>query len=233
MRVLQPKIIETKQQLLQALKNGELQTSKYNLLNQNEKLFVELVAFGDYTAEQAVRVIDPTIRAPQAAANRLLANPNVADTLEELTVQRDKKFMAEVSTARDMALNKLKYIMTTTKDDALAAACAKTILDKANDVMKNSKKEEEPVGQVRFAIQVENVYTGDVSNNYNKEEPVIITLDDQEEASLKAEKIQLEKDVKELKQKKNPVQQPVNPATGLPYIISYEGVNAYEGDIDE
>lgn len=233
MRVLQPKIIETKQQLLQALKNGELQTSKYNLLNQNEKLFVELVAFGDYTAEQAVRVIDPTIRAPQAAANRLLANPNVADTLEELTVQRDKKFMAEVSTARDMALNKLKYIMTTTKDDALAAACAKTILDKANDVMKNSKKEEEPVGQVRFAIQVENVYTGDVSNNYNKEEPVIITLDDQEEASLKAEKAQLEKDVKELKQKKNPVQQPVNPSTGLPYIISYEGVNAYEGDIDE
>lgn len=233
MRVLQPKIIETKQQLLQALKNGELQTSKYNLLNQNEKLFVELVAFGDYTAEQAVRVIDPTIRAPQAAANRLLANPNVADTLEELTVQRDKKFMAEVSTARDMALNKLKYIMTTTKDDALAAACAKTILDKANDVMKNSKKEEEPVGQVRFAIQVENVYTGDVSNNYNKEEPVIITLDDQEEASLKAEKVQLEKDVKELKQKKNPVQQPVNPSTGLPYIISYEGVNAYEGDIDE
>ena len=233
MRVLQPKIIETKQQLLQALKNGELQTSKYNLLNQNEKLFVELVAFGDYTAEQAVRVIDPTIRAPQAAANRLLANPNVADTLEELTVQRDKKFMAEVSTARDMALNKLKYIMTTTKDDALAAACAKTILDKANDVMKNSKKEEEPVGQVRFAIQVENVYTGDVSNNYNKEEPVIITLDDQEEASLKAEKAQLEKDVKELKQKKNPVQQLVNPATGLPYIISYEGVNAYEGDIDE
>ena len=233
MRVLQPKIIETKQQLLQALKNGELQTSKYNLLNQNEKLFVELIAFGDYTAEQAVRVIDPTIRAAQAAANRLLANPNVADTLEELTVQRDKKFMAEVSTARDMALNKLKYIMTTTKDDALAAACAKTILDKANDVMKNSKKEEEPVGQVRFAIQVENVYTGDVSNNYNKEEPVIITLEDQEEASLKAEKVQLEKDVKELKQKKNPVQQPVNPATGLPYIISYEGVNAYEGDIDE
>ena len=233
MRILQPKIIETKQQLLQALKNGELQTSKYNLLNQNEKLFVELVAFGDYTAEQAVRVIDPTIRAAQVAANRLLANPNVADTLEELTVQRDKKFMAEVSTARDMALNKLKYIMTTTKDDALAAACAKTILDKANDAMKNSKREEEPVGQVRFAIQVENVYTGDVSNNYNKEEPVIITLEDQEEASLKAEKAQLEKDVKELKQKKNPVQQAVNPATGLPYIISYEGVNAYEGDIDE
>ena len=215
MRVLQPKVIETKQQLLQALKNGELQTSKYNLLNQNEKLFVELIAFGDYTGEQAIRVIDPMIRAPRAAANRLLANPNVAATLEELTVQRDKKFMAEVSTARDMALNKLKYIMTTTKDDALAAACAKTILDKANDAMKNTKKEEEPVGQVRFAIQVDNVYTGNVQNNYNKEEPVIITLEDQEEQQLKDEKSQLKDEVSELK-KKVSKSQPINPATGLP-----------------
>ena len=232
MRVLQPKVIETKQQLLQSLKNGELQTSKYNLLNQNEKLFVELIAFGDYTGEQAIRVIDPMIRAPQAAANRLLANPNVAATLEELTVQRDKKFMAEVSTARDMALNKLKYIMTTTKDDALAAACAKTILDKANDAMKNTDKKEEPVGQVRFAIQVDNVYTGPVNNNYNKEEPVIITLEDQEEEKLKAEKDNLKGEVEELK-KKAQVNQPVNPNTGLPYIISYEGVNAYEGGSDE
>lgn len=233
MRVLQPKVIETKQQLLQALKNGELQTSKYNLLNQNEKLFVELVAFGDYTGEQAIRVIDPMIKAPQAAANRLLANPNVAATLEELTIQRDKKFMAEVSTARDMALNKLKYIMTTTKDDALAAACAKTILDKANDAMKNTKKDEEPVGQVRFAIQVENVYTGGATpSNYNKEEPVIITLEDQEEEKLRSEKSQLKEEVNELK-KKTAKSQAVNPATGLPYIISYEGVNAYDGGEDE
>ena len=232
MRVLQPKVIETKQQLLQALKNGELQTSKYNLLNQNEKLFVELIAFGDYTAEQAIRVIDPMIRAPQAAANRLLANPNVAATLEELTIQRDKKFMAEVSTARDMALNKLKYIMTTTKDDALAAACAKTILDKANDAIKNVDKKEEPIGQVRFAIQVDNVYTGPVSNNYNKEEPVIITLEDQEAEKLNDEKARLVGEVEELK-KKTSKSPPVNPATGLPYIISYEGVNAYEGGEDE
>ena len=231
-RILQPKVIETKQQLLQALKNGELQTSKYNLLNQNEKLFVELIAFGDYTGEQAVRAIDPLIRAPQAAANRLLANPNVAATLEELTVQRDKKFMAEVSTARDMALSKLKYIMTTTNDDALAAACAKTILDKANDVMKNISKQEEPVGQVRFAIQVDNVYTGPVQNNYSKEEPVIITLEDQEEQQLQSERSQLKEEIADLKKKK-PVSQAVNPATGLPYIISYEGVNAYEGEEDE
>ena len=122
--------------------------------------------------------------------------------------------------------------MTTTKDDALAAACAKTILDKANDAMKNTKKEEEPVGQVRFAIQVDNVYTGNVQNNYNKEEPVIITLEDQEEQQLKAEKSQLKDEDSELK-KKVSKSQPINPATGLPYIISYEGVNAYEGGSDE
>lgn len=239
-RVLQPRIIETKQQLLQALKNGELEVSKYHTLNQNEKLFVELVAFGDYTAEQAIRVIDPTIHAPQAVANRLLANKNIADTLEELTVQRDKKFMAEVSTARDMALNKLKYIMTTTKDDALAAACAKTILDKANDAMKHSTQKEDPVSQIRFAIQVEN-YVGEGPINYNKEEPVIVTLEEQQEAQLKAEgdalraqKAQLETEVKELQKKKSgPKARPVNPNTGLPYVISYESVNAYDGDADE
>lgn len=233
-RILQPKIIETKQQLLQALKNGELRTSKYNLLTQNEKLFVELVAFGDYTAEQAIRVIDPTIRAPQAAANRLLANPNVAATLEELTIQKDKKFMAEVSTARDMALNKLKYIMTTTQDDALAAACAKTILDKANDVMKNNKKEEEPVGEIRFAIQVENVHINNGGSNYNKDEPVIITIDDQEQERLEAERSKLSEEVKELKKVKAKTEGPaINPASGLPYVLTYEGVNAYDGDIDE
>lgn len=218
-RVLQPRIIETKQQLLQALKNGELEVSKYNTLNTNEKLFVELVAFGDYTAEQAIRVIDPTISAPQAAANRLLANKNIADTLEELTVQRDKKFMAEVSTARDMALNKLKYIMTTTKDDALAAACAKTILDKANDAVKNTTKKEDPVGQVKFAIQVENYIGG--TPNYNKDEPVIITLDEQQGNDAQESK------------KKPYVPKSVNPSTGLPYTIAYEGVNAYDGDADE
>ena len=233
-RLLQPKIIETKQQLLQALKNGELKTSKYNLLNQNEKLFVELIAFGDYTGEQAIRVIDPTIRAPQAAANRLLANPNVAATLEELTVQKDKKFMAEISTARDMALSKLKYIMSTTSDDALAAACAKTILDKSNDLMKRTGKKEEPVGEIVFAIQVENNYIQGGNTNYNKEEPVIITLEDQEAERLAKERSQLTDEIKELKKVKASKTAPaINPNSGLPYIISYEGVNAYNGDADE
>lgn len=228
-RILEPKIIETKQELLQALKNGELHTSKYNLLSKNEQLFVELVAFGDYTAEQAMRVIDPTCRAPLALANRMMANPNIVATLEELTIQKDTKFMAEVSTARDMALSKLKYIMTTTKDDALAAACAKTILDKANDAMKHNKKEEEQVSNITFAIKVDNTYVegGTRSNN---DDPIIITLDDQEEAQMRADKEKLRKELSD--EQKATGKLPINPGTGLPYVISYEGVNAYT-DIDE
>ena len=42
--------------------------------------------------------------------------------------------MAEVTTSRDMALRKLMYIMNTTEDDGVAAACAKTILDKADNI---------------------------------------------------------------------------------------------------
>lgn len=223
-RVLEPKIIETKQELLQALKNGQLHTSKYNLLSKNEQMFVELIVFGDYTAEQAMRVIDPTCRAPLALANRMLANPNIAATLEELTVQKDKKFMAEVSAARDMALSKLKYIMTTTKDDSLAAACAKTILDKANEAMKNTKKEEEQVGNITFAIKVDNTYI-DGGSTSNKEDPVIITLDDQEENQIKATREKMRKELSD--EQKATGKLPINPGTGLPYVISYEGVNAY------
>lgn len=217
-RMLQPKVIETKQELLAALHTGKLAVSKYNLLNDREKMFVELVAFGDYTGEQAVRIIDPKTKVPQVLANQLMSNKDVAETLEELSISRDKKFMAEISTARDMALNKLKYIMTTTKDDSLAASCAKVILDKAAETVKQMDKKEDPVGQVRFAIQVE--------NNYNmppdpalKGEPVIITLDEQQEAKLRK------------KGDNEPMfnnKLPVNPDTGLPYTISYEGVNAYD-----
>ena len=56
-RVFVPEIIETKENLLTALRQGDIKTSKYNMLNEEEKLFVELVVFGDYSAEQACRQI--------------------------------------------------------------------------------------------------------------------------------------------------------------------------------
>lgn len=233
-RALQPKILETKEELLIALKSGQLKTSKYNLLSPNEKLYVELVVFGGYTGEQAVKCISPTVRNAQAISNRMLSNPDVADTLEELSIQKDKKFMAEISSARDMALSKLKYIMSTTSDQSLAASCAKVILDKSEAIMKNHDKKEEQVGGVRFNIQVENVYTGGVTPI--SAEPVIIPIDVEEEEQVIVEKKAIEKQLdsqiaskkaklRDLTKKVDPLK--VNPATGLPYVIAYEGVDNY------
>lgn len=233
-RALQPKILETKEELLQALKTGQLKTSKYNLLTPNEKIFVELVCFGGYTADQAIKCINPSVKNAHAIANRMLAVPAVAETLEELSVAKDKKFMAEISSARDMALSKLKFIMSTTSDQSLAASCAKVILDKSEALMKSREKKEEPVGGVRFQIQVENLYANGATPNTS--EPVIIPIDAVEEDTLISERekiknaldgeIKAKKD--ELRQlKKKAGQEQVNPTTGLPYVIAYEGVDNY------
>jgi hypothetical protein len=164
----------------------------------------------------------------------MLANPAVADTLEELSIAKDKKFMAEISSARDMALAKLKYIMSTTSDQSLAASCAKVILDKSEAIMKNHDKKEEQVGGVRFNIQVENVYTGGATPH--SQEPVIIPIDVEDEDTLISErekvKNALDEEIKAKKQKldklnKKTGTQPVNPATGLQYVIAYEGVDNY------
>lgn len=212
-RILAPTIIETKQELLTALKTGQLKTSKYNLLSEREKMFVELLAFGNYTAEQAVKILDPNIRATTLIANRLMANPAVADTLDELTSLRDKKFMAEVASTRDLALNKLKYIMSTTADDSLAAACAKTILDKSVDLIKHrDKNKDEAVSGITFKIQVDSV---NVNSGLHNREPVVIPIEvDEESPNETADSHKVE----------------INPNTGLPYTIVYEGVNLYGTD---
>ena len=56
-RTFTPDIISTKENLLTALRTGDIKSSKYNLLNEEEKLFVELIVFGDYNAEQAMMSI--------------------------------------------------------------------------------------------------------------------------------------------------------------------------------
>lgn len=234
-RILQPTILETKQELLTALKTGQIKTSKYNLLTESERTFVELMVFGDYTATQAVKVMNPGTRNATAVGNSFLANPDVADTIEELSVQKDKKFMAEVSTARDMALSKLKYIMGTTKDDALAAACAKTILDKAEKTLQRNDKEEQ-VGTVRFNIQVENLFAGGLQPT----EQIIIPIQDDEynqayeEKNKELAKIdeKIESRRRELKDNRGSTP-PINKKTGLPYTLSYEAVHSYTDEEDD
>jgi bifunctional DNA-binding transcriptional regulator/antitoxin component of YhaV-PrlF toxin-antitoxin module len=75
-----------------------------------------------------------------------------------------------------------------------------------------------------------------------KEDAVIITIDDDEVNKAKQETTQelesIKSTIKEEREKLNGVKQatsnlPVNPDTGLPYTISYEGVNSYEDSTED
>ena len=216
-RVLRPTIIQTKEELRLALKSGKIKSSKYNLLSEQEQTFVDLVCFGGYTGEQAMRVLCPSLRNPKAAANRLFSNPDVVDTIDELTVAKDRRFSAELVAAKDMALERLQYIMMTTKDESLAASCAKILLDKGEAYAKQaSKKDDEPVSRIQFAIKVENTYVPGAGPS-TPDEPVIIEMPDSQEPSKDAEE----------DGKPKPPKTSVNPETGLPYSLSYEGINNY------
>ena len=233
-RVLQPTILETKQELLLALKTGAIQSAKYNVLSEAEKTFVELVVFGDYTGDQAIRVLDPMQKHPGVIANKMMGNPDVAAAIEELTIQKDRKFMAEISTARDMALAKLKYIMNTTQDEALAAATAKTILDKAEKSINKNDKEEQ-VGRVQFNIQVENLYAK--GQTPTMDEQVIIPIEDDEydidpspdqpDSFDETTSDERKKELKENRKRQAQGKLPINPDTGLPYTLAYEAVDLY------
>jgi hypothetical protein len=223
LRKFVPMIIQTKEELITAMREGRIKSTKYNLLDDREKMFVELVCFGGYSGEQAVRAIVPGTKAPLAIANRIMSNPDVRETINELTVAKDRKFAAEIASAREMALDKLKFIMATTDDPALAASCAKTILDKAETYVKqNDKKEDEPVGGVRFNIKVDNVNVNGAPSP-KKDEPVIIELTPDEINKAVGKEVVLE-DGEVI----DPNPKEVNPDTGLPYVLKYEGIDNYK-----
>lgn len=239
-REYHPSVLQTKQELLVALKSGNIKSTKYNLLNDREKMFVELMVFGDYTATQAMKVIDPATRHAQMLANKMLANSDVADTLEELSIQKDKKFMSEVASGADLGLSKLKYIMATTESEELAAACAKTLLETKNKMAANNKKNEEPVSHVQFNIKVDKMYTRNTDEGGLEEgEPVILPIEDADEEvqeiARKSAGLPTDDagdDSKPAPPKKKSASKPkdkplVDPKTGLPYTIRYEGVDAY------
>ena len=205
-RIFAPDIITTKENLLTALRNGDIKSSKYNLLNEEEKLFVELVVFGDYQAEQAMM----TIRGSdyhRGQGNRMCARPNVADALEELSYKKNKKFMAEISSSRDLALRKLMYIMNTTEDESVAAACAKTILDKAEKI--NTEKDaQNAVNAIQFNINLAPKPV-DISNpKVDLNSPIIADVVDYDE-------------------KVDKVIKPEDHSSGLDFKLNYQGVDNY------
>lgn len=200
-RVFKPAVIETKEQLLMALKNGKIKSSKYNLLDDEDKLFVELVCFGDMNGEQAMKVINPKLAQPRTAANRKLANPDVSAVLEEFTVQKNKKFAAEIAAVRDMALAKARYIMNNSSEEAVQLAAAKLILDKAEKAIMTGNDDDSRVDGIRFHIEVANMYTQPVET-FDAEATVIIDVE-------------------------APPEPEVNAETGNPYTLFYEGVDSY------
>lgn len=208
-RIFSPDIITTKENLLTALRNGDIKTSKYNLLNEEEKLFVELVVFGDYSAEQAMMSIRGSANYHKGMGNRMCARPNVADALEELSYKKNKKFMAEVTSARDVALRKLMYIMNTTEDESVAAACAKTILDKSEKIT-TEKQAQDAVNAIQFNINLAPQQV-DVSNpKVNLSSPIILDAKDYDEA---VEEILPEKEA--------------SPSSGLQFKLNYQDIDNY------
>ena len=222
LRKFTPMVIQTKEELMEAMRQGRMKTSKYNLLNDKEKLFVELVCFGGYTGEQAIRVIVPGTKNPMAIANRLMSNPDVGEAIDELSIAKDKKFKAQIQSNKEMALEKLMYIMNTTNDEALAASVAKTILDKAEFYAKqNDSKDDEPVGGVRFNIRVDNVNVNGTESP-KKSEPVIIELTPEEINKSVGKTV-----IDETGEVIESIPTEINPDTGMPYVLKYEGIDNY------
>ena len=206
-RTFAPDIITTKENLLTALRKGDIKTSKYNLLNEEEKLFVELVVFGDYNAEQAMMSIRGNDY-HKGMGNRMCARPNVADALEELSYKKNKKFMAEVTSSRDMALRKLMYIMNTTEDESVAAACAKTILEKADKVT-TEKDAKDAVNAIQFNINLAPQPVNVSNPNVDLDSPIIYDVQDYDEV---VQNVLPEKEDK---------------SSGLDFKLNYQSVDNY------
>lgn len=207
-RTFTPEIIETKEALLTALRQGDIKSSKYNTLNEEEKLFCELVVFGDYSAEQAMKQIHGD-RYSRGMGTRMCARGNVADALEELSYKKNKKFMAEITTARDMALRKAMYIMNTTEDESVALAASKLILDRSEKVT-TEKEAAQVVNAIQFNIQAAPRHIDDLTDpKVDLDSPIIIeALDTDDEKQ------------QELKEKTKP--------TGLDFVLNYGDINNYK-----
>ncbi len=204
---------DTRKTLIQHLKNGTLSTSQYTGLDAKEKLFVELVVMANYTSEQAVRLIDPTCAYPDVVANRLITNKRVSAVISDLNKRKNIKMKAEMTQVREQALSKLKNLMANSEDESIQLAAAKLILDKSIELMKESDRSDESVGNVVFSIQVAPPAAGATSD------PIIL------DADLDATPVQQYHDKATDKVETMPKKDP--------YTLVYEGVNAYEDFIEE
>jgi hypothetical protein len=206
-RTFTPEVIETKENLLAALRTGDIKSSKYNMLNEEEKLFCELVVFGDYSAEQAMKQIRGN-NYHRGMGNRMCARPNVDEALEELSYKKNKKFMAEITSARDMALRKATYIMNTSEDESVQLAAAKLILDRSEKAT-TEKEAANVVNAIQFNIQAAPRVLDSAENPHvDLDAPII----------LEAEDIVDQQQI-EIQQKTR--------STGLDFVLNYGNIDNY------
>jgi hypothetical protein len=158
-RTYSPELLKDKQDVLLKLKSGQISTSKFNVLNDQEKMFVEYFVFGDCSAEEAMRAViqhfypvPPPGFSPKKLAYQIMSDPKIMEVIDDLTISRDKAFMVEVNQSRDIALKTLMFIMQTTKDDNLKAAVATSILSKAEVLQKLRQVDKQPPSGVTIEI---------------------------------------------------------------------------------
>lgn len=176
-RVFQPEILQTKEELRIALRTGEIQSSKFHLLDEDEKLFIEMIVFGNYKPAQAIKAIKPEIINHGAAARRMSAKSNIAEVIEELTYKRDSLWLTRVTGARETALGVMEYVMKTTDDPALKVATAKEIIKASDAAIKNNKRPEETVQGITFNIEFAPNTSNPGRRDFNPDDVVIIEGD--------------------------------------------------------
>jgi len=139
-------VLQTKEELMQALDDGKIKSTLYNALDDDEKMFVKLVVFAGYPGYKAIKEIHPSISDHYAAATRMSLRPQVIEVMDELTEKKNKYWTVSIMNSRDVALRKLEYIMKTTEDESLAAMCADRIIKHATESVKGERKEQDAPG---------------------------------------------------------------------------------------
>lgn len=147
-----PAVLQSKQELHDALERGDIKSSKYMTLNEPQREFVSLIVFSGYKPIQAMRLVMPHIKNPSASAKAWAANPDVADVLEELTFAKKAHWMAQLENEREMSLHKMVHIRNTTEDEALAAATSDKIWSRANEELVKKNEVVDPVNGFKFVL---------------------------------------------------------------------------------
>jgi hypothetical protein len=159
-------------------------------------------------------MIDPTCEYPDVIGNRLITDKRITAVISDLNKRKAIKMETELVSARELALQKLRHLMNS-EDESMQLAASKILLEKSIDLMKESRKTDEPVGGITLAIQVAPPAAG------ASQDPIIVDEDINPQPDMHFYDKENDKTVSVPRPK--------------PYVLAYEGVNSYEptGELSE